>query len=107
MTIIHNLGFPRIGAKRELKFAQEAYWAGNIDAAELERIGKELRERHWQLQAEAGVDLIPVGDFAWYDNILEWTCLLGVFPARFELDEYAPVELDVLFLVAHGHTSTV
>lgn len=102
MTIIHNLGFPRIGAKRELKFAQEAYWAGNIDAAELERIGKELRERHWQLQADAGVDLIPVGDFAWYDHILEWTCLLGVIPARFEQDENAPVDLDTLFRVARG-----
>lgn len=102
MTIIHNLGFPRIGAKRELKFAQEAYWAGNIDAAELERIGKELRERHWQLQADAGVDLIPVGDFAWYDQILEWTCLLGVIPARFEQDNTAPVDLDTLFRVARG-----
>lgn len=102
MTIIHNLGFPRIGAKRELKFAQEAYWAGNIDAAELERIGKELRERHWQLQADAGVDLIPVGDFAWYDQILEWTCLLGVIPARFEQDDNAPVDLDTLFRVARG-----
>src|SRR5690625_5961087 len=96
MTIIHNLGFPRIGAKRELKFAQEAYWAGNIDAAELERIGKELRERHWQLQADAGVVLIPVSDFAWYDHILEWTCLLGVIIARFENDENAQVDLDTL-----------
>ena len=102
MTIIHNLGFPRFGAKRELKFALEKYWAGDIDAQELKRVGKELRERHWQLQADAGVDLIPVGDFAWYDHILEWSCLLGVIPARFEQEENAPVDLDTLFRVARG-----
>jgi 5-methyltetrahydropteroyltriglutamate--homocysteine methyltransferase len=50
----HNLGFPRIGGDRELKKAQEAYWRGEIDQAQLEHIGRELRNIHWQLQADAG-----------------------------------------------------
>ena len=70
MTTLHNLGFPRIGARRELKQAVEAYWAGDLQQTELEHVGKSLRERHWALQAEAGLDLVPVGDFAWYDQIL-------------------------------------
>ena len=84
MTTLHNLGFPRIGARRELKQAVEAYWAGDLQQTELEHVGKSLRERHWALQADAGLDLVPVGDFAWYDQILEFSCLLGVVPPRFQ-----------------------
>lgn len=64
-TLAHNLGFPRIGADRELKKAQEAYWRGDITQSQLEAIGRELRATHWKLQADAGLDLIPAGDFAW------------------------------------------
>jgi len=82
MTKIHNLGFPRIGVQRELKRAQEAYWAGKQSLEDLLETGRVLRARHWEVQAKAGVELIPVGDFAWYDQILEWTTLLGVVPPR-------------------------
>lgn len=78
----HNLGFPRIGADRELKKAQEAYWRGDISQAELEAAGSALRLRHWQLQADAGLDLIPTGDFAWYDQVLTLSATLGNIPAR-------------------------
>jgi 5-methyltetrahydropteroyltriglutamate--homocysteine methyltransferase len=78
----HNLGFPRIGADRELKKAQEAYWRGDITQAELEDIGRKLRKLHWQLQANAGVDLIPTGDFAWYDQVLTLSATLGNIPSR-------------------------
>lgn len=78
----HNLGFPRIGGDRELKKAQEAYWRGEIDQAQLEQIGQELRKSHWQLQADAGLDLIPTGDFAWYDQVLTLSATLGNIPAR-------------------------
>lgn len=80
--ITHNLGFPRIGADRELKKAQEAYWRGDIAQIELEAIGRELRQRHWQLQADAGLDLIPTGDFAWYDQVLTLSATLGNIPQR-------------------------
>ena len=102
MAIVHNLGFPRIGVRRELKHALEAYWAGNLQRSELEHTGQQLRQRHWAWQAEAGVDLLPVGDFAWYDQILEWSCLLGAVPARFEQAPDAPVSLDTLFRMARG-----
>ena len=83
MTIAHNLGFPRIGAQRELKQAQEAYWKSKISEDELLAVGKQLRARHWQLQHDAGIQLIPAGDFAWYDQMLNMTALLGAAPARF------------------------
>ncbi|CAM5790876.1 5-methyltetrahydropteroyltriglutamate--homocysteine S-methyltransferase [Castellaniella caeni] len=102
MTVIHNLGFPRIGAARELKRAQEAYWAGKADQASLLETGRELRSRHWDAQAKAGLQWVPVGDFAWYDHILEWTTLLGAVPARFGQDDAAPVELDTLFRMGRG-----
>ncbi len=105
MTIAHNLGFPRIGVKRELKKAQEAYWSGEIDAAQLAAVGKELRLRHWQVQAEAGMDLIPVGDFSWYDHILDLSALLGVVPPRFGWPG-GEVDIDTYFRMARGRAPT-
>ena len=102
MSRIHTLGFPRIGARRELKTALEAYWAGTLQASELAHVGRSLRERHWRLQADAGVSLVPVGDFAWYDQMLEWTCQLGAIPPRFEQPADLPVDLDTLFRLARG-----
>jgi 5-methyltetrahydropteroyltriglutamate--homocysteine methyltransferase len=102
MTTLHTLGFPRIGARRELKQALEAYWAGTLQASELEHVGRTLRARHWQQQAAAGINLLPVGDFAWYDPMLEWTCLLGAVPARFGQPADQPVALDTLFRMARG-----
>ncbi len=101
MTTLHNLGFPRIGAQRELKWAQEAYWHDDIDAAGLEQIGSDLRKSHWQLQADKGIDLIPVGDFSWYDPILDLTAMLGVVPPRFEWSS-DEVDLDTYFRMARG-----
>jgi 5-methyltetrahydropteroyltriglutamate--homocysteine methyltransferase len=101
MTILHNLGFPRIGAQRELKCAQEAYWRGDIDAEKLERIGRALRAHHWRLQADRGVDLIPVGDFSWYDTLLDLSATLGAVPARFDWSGDR-VDLDTYFRMARG-----
>lgn len=78
----HNLGFPRIGADRELKKALESYWRGELSQAQLEQTGRELRATHWALQADAGLDLIPTGDFSWYDQVLTLSATLGNIPAR-------------------------
>lgn len=102
MTKINNLGFPRIGAQRELKRAVEAYWAGKQDQAALAATGAQLRAAHWRVQADAGVSQVPVGDFAWYDHILEWTTLLGAVPARFGHPSGADVDLDTLFRMGRG-----
>lgn len=99
--ITHNLGFPRIGAQRELKQALEAYWRGAIARMELEHVGHALRVRHWQQQAAAGLDLIPAGDFSWYDHVLDLSALLGVVPERFEPGSH-DVELDTYFRMARG-----
>ncbi|MBS2139485.1 5-methyltetrahydropteroyltriglutamate--homocysteine S-methyltransferase, partial [Escherichia coli] len=83
MTILnHTLGFPRVGLRRELKKAQESYWAGNSTREELLTVGRELRARHWDQQKQAGIDLLPVGDFAWYDHVLTTSLRLGNFPPR-------------------------
>ena len=104
MTIAHNLGFPRIGHQRELKKALEAYWSGAASAESLLETGRQLRAKHWKIQQEAGIDLIPVGDFAYYDQMLNMTALLGAVPARFEASG-DQVDLDTYFAMARGNSS--
>lgn len=102
MTILnHTLGFPRVGLRRELKKAQESYWAGKSSQEELLAVGRELRARHWQQQKEAGVDLLPVGDFAWYDHVLTTSLLLGNVPARHQ-NQDGSIDLDTLFRLGRG-----
>ncbi|HEQ1860031.1 TPA: 5-methyltetrahydropteroyltriglutamate--homocysteine S-methyltransferase [Providencia alcalifaciens] len=106
MSVInHTLGFPRVGLKRELKRAQEDYWAGKIDQSALLEAGYQLRVRHWEQQKNAGVDLLPVGDFAWYDQVLTTSLLLGNVPPRHQ-NEDGSVDLDTLFRVARGRAPT-
>ncbi len=101
MTRTHTLGFPRMGAQRELKFALEKHWRGEIDAAALEAAGAQLRARHWQAQRDAGLDFVTVGDFAFYDHVANHIQLLGCEPARFEFGGDAP-ELARYFTMARG-----
>ncbi len=101
MTIQHNLGFPRIGAQRELKRALEQYWRGDSEFAELEQLGQRLRAQHWQQQAAAGVELLPVGDFSWYDQVLDMSATLGVVPQRFHWFG-AEVDITTYFRMARG-----
>ena len=103
MAVAHSLGFPRIGADRELKKALEAYWKGDLSEDELRQIGRQLRAAHWQLQADAGIDLLPVGDFAWYDQVLTHSLMFGVVPERFRPEDGVPT-LDTLFAMARGVT---
>lgn len=103
MSTTHNLGFPRIGAQRELKFAQEAFWRGEISEAELKTVGQTLRQRHWQLQKTAGIEQIPVGDFAWYDQVLTHCALFGAIPPRFGFNAHA-LTLSQYFELARGNT---
>ncbi|MFZ6772170.1 5-methyltetrahydropteroyltriglutamate--homocysteine S-methyltransferase [Undibacterium sp. SXout7W] len=106
MTKAHILGFPRIGAQRELKFAQEAYWRGDVSAGTLQETGKELRACHWQQQAAAGLDMVTVGDFAWYDQVLNTLALLGALPERFGFDA-KHLSLNDYFTAARGSTQHV
>ena len=99
---IANLGFPRIGRQRELKFAQEKYWRGEASQAELKQVAKELRRTHWEWQAQAGVSLLPVGDFAFYDQVLTLSATLNAIPERHRNQDDDHVDLDTLFRVARG-----
>lgn len=101
MTTIHNLGFPRIGAKRELKFALESYWRGESSRDELKALGAQLRQRHWKNQAD--LDLIPVGDFAFYDQVLDMSFTLGNLPER--VQGFDGDVLDNYFRVARGRSA--
>lgn len=101
MVLTHNLGFPRIGAKRELKFALESYWKGASSRDELKALGAQLRQRHWQHQA--GLDLAPVGDFAFYDQVLDMSFTLGNLPER--VCDFHGDALDNYFRVARGRSA--
>ena len=68
-TTTHILGYPRIGEKRELKFTLEKYWRGEIDQSQLKQLGSELRNRNWNVQADANLSFATAGDFAWYDHV--------------------------------------
>ena len=105
MTIhCHILGFPRIGAQRELKFALEGHSRGEVSEAALEDTGKQLRARHWALQREAGLDYVTVGDFAFYDQVANHIQLLGCEPARFRFDQQQS-PLSRYFKMARGEDS--
>ncbi|MDN8614469.1 5-methyltetrahydropteroyltriglutamate--homocysteine S-methyltransferase [Variovorax ginsengisoli] len=101
MVLTHNLGFPRIGAQRELKFALESYWKGASPRDELQALGARLRQRHWQQQA--GLDLAPVGDFSFYDQVLDMSFTLGNLPER--VQGFHGDALDNYFRVARGRSA--
>ncbi|MDP1558759.1 MAG: 5-methyltetrahydropteroyltriglutamate--homocysteine S-methyltransferase [Nitrosomonas sp.] len=100
MVTTHNLGFPRIGKKRELKFALENYWKKVISKETLQEIAANLRRAHWQDQSK--LDLVPVGDFSMYDQVLDTSFMLGHIPAR--VSELPGDELDSYFRVARGRS---
>ncbi len=94
------LGYPRIGKKRELKKACEAYWTGKIGRNELEATAVNLRKENWTLLQDAGIDLIPSNDFSYYDTTLDLALSLGAIPARYE--SLKDDKLRLYFAMAHG-----
>jgi 5-methyltetrahydropteroyltriglutamate--homocysteine methyltransferase len=105
MTVSHILGYPRIGARREIKKATEAYWQGECSREVLEQTGRDLRLRHWQAQQAAGLDMVSVGDFAFYDQVLNVSVLLGAVPERFNAAQEVAAgddDLDTTFRMARG-----
>lgn len=100
-----NLGFPRIGERRELKFALEKYWSGQCSAQQLQTTARELRENHWRMQADAGIGQIPSNDFSLYDHVLDTAALVGAVPARYDF-KADRVDTETYFAMARG-TATV
>ncbi|MDI5948762.1 5-methyltetrahydropteroyltriglutamate--homocysteine S-methyltransferase [Flavobacterium yafengii] len=100
--LTNNLGYPRIGSNRELKKACESYWAGKISVDELLTTGANIRKENWQLQAEAGIDLIPSNDFSFYDQVLDLSLTLGVIPKRYQELAKTNSTIDLYFAMARG-----
>jgi 5-methyltetrahydropteroyltriglutamate--homocysteine methyltransferase len=96
------IGFPRIGEQRELKRALEAYWSGKISQDELKKTASELRKRHWIYQKNAGIDLISINDFSFYDNMLDTSIMLNAIPQKYKDIEN---ELDRYFAMARGDST--
>src|SRR5689334_6954970 len=84
--LTHNLGFPRIGPRRELKKALEAYWNGRCSEADLMASTRAIRRGNWLVQKAAGIDLVPSNDFSLYDHVLDTAVMAGVLPRRFHPD---------------------
>ncbi|MBB2953098.1 5-methyltetrahydropteroyltriglutamate--homocysteine S-methyltransferase [Sphingobacterium sp. JUb56] len=105
MLLTNNLGYPRVGAFRELKKANEAYWAKKISAQELLQAGLKIREGNWKTQKDAGIDLIPSNDFSFYDQVLDLTLTVGAIPAQYQSllnNEDKGYNLDLYFAMARG-----
>ena len=101
----HLLGYPRIGSNRELKKACEQYWTGKIVLDELLKTGKEICKQNWNIQKEAGIDLIPCNDFSFYDQVLDLSLTLGAIPKRYKpiAEDATKSELDLYFAMARGY----
>ena len=100
MAKVHNLGFPRVGSMRELKFAQEGYWSGKSTKEELLKLASEIRKINWGHQKS--LDLVAVGDFSLYDQVLDMSFTLGNIPQRAR--NYSGDVLDNYFRVARGRS---
>ncbi|MFC2293644.1 MAG: 5-methyltetrahydropteroyltriglutamate--homocysteine S-methyltransferase, partial [Kingella oralis] len=104
MTTFHLSGYPRIGGKRELKFATESFWKGATSEAELQNVAADIRRANWATQHAAGADLLPVGDFSFYDHVLDLLCAVGAIPARFGF-QAANLTLPQYFELARGNAT--
>lgn len=102
MSKFHILGYPRIGAKRELKFAVESYWKGLTDEEQLQAVAADIRAKNWQVQKDNGAEFITVGDFSFYDHVLDTLVCVGGIPARFGFDPQA-LSLEQYFQLARGN----
>ena len=96
----HILGFPRIGAQRELKKALESFWKGESTLEELSAYGSSLRHKHWSLQQNADLSWVATGDFSMYDKMLDTSVMLGLLPERFS--HLAPDDMEAYFTLARG-----
>ena len=95
------IGYPRIGRLRELKFASEKYFRGEITASDLEKTAKEIRLYNLELQKKSGLDYIPSNDFSFYDGVLDTAFLLNAIPERYTALGLSA--LDTYFAAARGY----
>lgn len=99
--LTHTLGFPRIGLNRELKSILESFWTGDADEPKLRQVASAIRTKNWQMQADGGIDLLPVGDFSLYDHVLDTAVMLDLVPSRYK-PRGERTDLTVYFRMARG-----
>src|SRR5919112_3994099 len=99
MALSNIAGFPRIGPNRELKFATEGYWRGDVSLDELQATARRIRRDNWRFMQGAGVDLIPSNDFSLYDHVLDTIALVGAVPERYGWGG-GQIDLDTYFAMA-------
>lgn len=95
------IGYPRVGALRELKFATEAYFRNEISEAELQKTARTIRREQWLVQKNSGLDLIPSNDFSFYDQLLDTAVLFHIVPKRYS--ELGLSATDTYFAMARGY----
>ncbi|KAA8543953.1 hypothetical protein F0562_021870 [Nyssa sinensis] len=100
----HIVGYPRMGPKRELKFALESFWDGKSSAEELQKVAADLRSSIWKQMADAGIKYIPSNTFSYYDQVLDTTAMLGAVPPRYSWNG-VEIGFDVYFSMARGNAS--
>lgn len=98
----HIVGYPRMGPKRELKFALESFWDGKINAEELQNVAHSLRTSIWKQMSDAGIKYIPSNTFSYYDQVLDTTAMLGAVPPRYGWNG-GEIGNDVYFSMARGN----
>lgn len=101
----HVLGYPRMGKQRELKWALEDYWRGGLSQEQLLTEAKDIRQQHWQVQLDAGLDWITAGDFALYDHVLNHSYMFSVVPDRFKVEQESTWQWDTYFRMARGRST--
>ncbi|KAK1587529.1 hypothetical protein Q3G72_013885 [Acer saccharum] len=100
----HVVGYPRMGPKRELKFALESFWDGKTSADDLQKVSADLRSSIWKQMADAGIKYIPSNTFSYYDQVLDTTAMLGAVPSRYSWNG-GEIGFDVYFSMARGNAS--
>lgn len=102
MVLAANLGFPRIGPKRELKAALERYWSGETTESDLLTAARAIRRSSWVLQAGTGLDHVPCNDFSLYDHVLDMAVTVGAVPEPYRRLDREAAGLAVYFAMARG-----
>ncbi|KAJ0966368.1 hypothetical protein J5N97_027506 [Dioscorea zingiberensis] len=100
----HIVGYPRMGPKRELKFALESFWDGKSTAEDLQKVAADLRASIWKQMADAGIKYIPSNSFSYYDQVLDTTAMLGAVPPRYGW-KGGEIGFDTYFSMARGNAS--
>lgn len=101
MNQVSVIGFPRLGEKRELKFAIESFWKGQIKESDLLNAADSIKRNQWRLQKSLNIDYIPANDFSLYDNMLDTATMLNIIPDAYKQDSFSA--LDIYFALARGY----